>query len=66
MKYTIEQSFARYENGKLLECRFVVKNKQGKVLYRCNNLISAQKEVERLLKGRKKKTIKKRENESAF
>lgn len=30
MKYSIEQSFARYENGNLIECRFVVKNKQGK------------------------------------
>lgn len=56
MKYAIEQSFARYENGNLLECRFVVKNKQGKVLYRCNNLISAQKEVERLLKEQKCKS----------
>ena len=55
MKYAIEQSFARYENGKLLECRFVVKNRQGKVLYRCNKLISAQKEVERLLKEQKSK-----------
>lgn len=55
MKYAIEQSFARYENGNLIECRFVVKNKQGKVLYRCNNLISAQKQVEKLLKEQESK-----------
>lgn len=56
MKYTIEQTFARYENGNLIECCFVVKNKQGKVLCRCNNLVSAQKEVEKLLKKQKCKS----------
>lgn len=55
MKYAIEQSFARYDKGNLLECRFVVKNKQGKVLYRCDNLAQAQKEVERLLKQQEQK-----------
>lgn len=56
MKYKIVQSFARYEKGILVECRFMVKNKQGEVLYHCNSLISAQKEVERLLKEDKCKS----------
>lgn len=55
MKYEINQSFARYEKGILVESRFIVKNKQGKVIYRCNNLISAQKEVEKLLKEQENK-----------
>lgn len=61
MKYKIVQSFAsfaRYEKGILVESRFMVKNKQGEVLYHCNSLISALKEVERLLKEQKKQKTK--------
>lgn len=32
MKYKIEQSYARYVKGVLVECRFMVKDKKGNVL----------------------------------
>lgn len=53
MKYKIVQSFARYEKGVLVECRFMVKNKQGEVLYHCNSLISAQKRSRKIAKREK-------------
>lgn len=62
MKYEIKLSYARYEKGILVECRFMVKNKQGEVLYHCNSLKSAQKEVERLLKEDKCKSKNNKKN----